>query len=61
MPCLSVFTALQAMHGSKMIFFGMDGKRRIPIVSFLGCIPVAFGEMHRKAGWKTVSSNYLIG
>jgi hypothetical protein len=49
------------MHQGKRIFFGMDEKRRIPVVSFLGCIPVAFREMHRKAGWKTVSSNYLMG
>jgi hypothetical protein len=48
------------MHGGNF-FFGMDGKRRIPTVSFFGCTQVAFREMHGKAGGKTVSSNYLMG
>jgi hypothetical protein len=39
----------------KGYFFGMDGKRRILIVNFLGHIQVAFGKMHLPG------SNYSMG
>ena len=41
---------LQAPHGGKQIFFGIDGKRRILIVSFLSCI--------QENSW---AGNYLMG
>jgi len=44
----------------KGYFFGMDGKRRILIINFLGHIQVAFRKMHGKAGWKTVSQEQII-
>ena len=34
----------------KGYFFGIDGKRKILIVNFLGHIQVAFRKMHGKAG-----------
>jgi hypothetical protein len=47
----SIFTTLQATHGGK-VFFLMDGKGKIPIVSFFGRMQV---KQHGKAGEKTVS------
>ena len=43
------------------IFFGMDGKRRILIINFLGHIQVAFRKMHGKAGRETVSQDQMVG
>ena len=57
-PCLSVFTTLQATHhawSQSNVFFRMDRKRMILIVSFLGRIQVALRKMHGKAGRKTVT------
>jgi len=45
----------------KGYFFGMDGKRKILIVNFLGHIQVAFRKMHGKAGRETVSQDQMVG
>jgi hypothetical protein len=46
------FTILQAAHGDKEIFFWMDGKRKILIVSFPHCIHVTAKKKHGNVGGK---------